>query len=63
MTDPAEPAPAPPAPTTLGELRDSGATFRPVKAELRTNLLDRLGRGEPSLPGMVGFEDTVLPEV
>jgi len=52
-----------PAPTTLGELRDSGATFRPVKAELRANLLDRLGRGEPSLPGMVGFEDTVLPEV
>ena len=52
-----------PAPTTLGELRDSGAAFRPVKAELRANLLDRLGRGEPSLPGMVGFEDTVLPEV
>jgi magnesium chelatase subunit I len=52
-----------PAPTTLGELRDSGASFRPVKAELRTNLLDRLSRGESSLPGMVGFEDTVLPEI
>jgi len=63
VTDPAEPAPAPPAPTTLGALRSSGATFVPVKAELRANLLARLGRAEPSLPGMVGFEDTVLPEV
>ncbi|MGZ4550803.1 MAG: sigma 54-interacting transcriptional regulator [Blastococcus sp.] len=63
VTDPAEPAPAPPAPTTLGELRASGATFVPVKAELRANLLARLGSGESSLPGMVGFEDTVVPEV
>jgi magnesium chelatase subunit I len=52
-----------PAPTTLGELRAGGAFFRPVKAELRANLLDRIGRGQPSLPGMVGFEDTVVPEV
>jgi magnesium chelatase subunit I len=63
VTDPAASAAASPAPTTLGELRDSGATFRPVKAEIRENLLARLGRGEPSLPGMVGFEDTVVPEV
>jgi magnesium chelatase subunit I len=63
VTDPAIPATPSPAPTTLGELRDSGAAYRPVKAELRSNLLDRLGRGEPSLPGMVGFEDTVVPEV
>ncbi|MGY1820396.1 sigma 54-interacting transcriptional regulator [Geodermatophilus sp. SYSU D00079] len=63
MTDPGAFASAPPAPTTLGELRDSGAAFRPVKAEIRANLLARLGAGEPSLPGMVGFEDTVVPEV
>jgi magnesium chelatase subunit I len=63
VTDPAAQATAPPAPLTLGELRAGGATFRPVKAEIRANLLARLGRGEPSLPGMVGFEDTVLPEV
>jgi magnesium chelatase subunit I len=63
VTDPATPASAPPAPTTLGELRDSGATFRPVKAEIRANLLARLAAGEPSLPGIVGFEDTVVPEV
>ncbi|MCW2740678.1 MAG: putative magnesium chelatase [Blastococcus sp.] len=63
VTDPAPAAIPSPAPTTLGELRDGGASFRPVKAEIRANLLARLGRGEPSLPGMVGFEDTVLPEV
>jgi magnesium chelatase subunit I len=56
-------SPTPPAPTTLGELRASGATPRPVKAELRDNLLARLAAGEPSLPGIVGFEDTVVPEV
>jgi len=52
-----------PAPTTLGELRDSGAVYRTVKAELRANLLARLAAGEPTLPGIVGFEDTVVPEV
>jgi magnesium chelatase subunit I len=63
VTDPGVPASAPPAPTTLGALRDSGATPRPVKAEIRANLLARLAAGEPSLPGIVGFEDTVVPEV
>ncbi len=49
--------------TTLGALRASGHTYRPVKAELRDNLLQRLRAGEPSLPGIVGFDDTVVPEV
>jgi magnesium chelatase subunit I len=52
-----------PAPTTLGELRTSGATHRSVKAEIRANLLARLAAGEPTLPGIVGFDDTVVPEV
>jgi magnesium chelatase subunit I len=59
-TSPTAPAPAP---TTLGALRDSGVAFRPVKAEIRANLLARLAAGAPTLPGIVGFEDTVLPEV
>ncbi len=63
MTDPAGAITAPPAPTTLGELRASGASFRPVKAEIRANLLHRLASGEPTLPGLVGFDDTVVPEV
>jgi magnesium chelatase subunit I len=63
VTDPAAPTSTAPAPTTLGELRASGAAFRPVKAEIRANLLARLAGGEPSLPGLVGFDDTVVPEV
>lgn len=50
-------------PATLGALRASGHEFRTVKQELRTNLLARLRTGEPSLPGIVGFDDTVVPEV
>jgi magnesium chelatase subunit I len=53
----------PPADTTLGALRDSGHTHRTVKAELRQNLIRRLAAGEPTVPGIVGFDDTVLPEV
>jgi magnesium chelatase subunit I len=53
----------PPQIDTLGALRDSGATYRSVKAEIRENLLARLAAGEPSLPGIVGFDDTVVPEV
>ena len=50
-------------PTTLGELIASGYTHRSVKDELRENLLVRLRTGEPAFPGIVGFDDTVLPEL
>jgi magnesium chelatase subunit I len=49
--------------TTLGELRASGHVYRVVKAEIRQNLIARLAAGLPSLPGIVGFDDTVVPEV
>ena len=52
-----------PAPTTLGELRTSGHVHRPVKAEVRDNLLARLASGTPAFPGILGFDDTVLPQV
>ena len=52
-----------PSPTTLGALRDSGHIHRSVKAELRENLLARLAAGEPTFPGIVGFDETVLPEL
>ncbi|MEO6886447.1 MAG: sigma 54-interacting transcriptional regulator [Jatrophihabitantaceae bacterium] len=52
-----------PSIATLGELRASGHVHRSVKAELRQNLIARLAAGEPSLPGIVGFQDTVVPEV
>ena len=47
--------------TTLGELRASGYPDRTVKEELRTNLLDRLARGQKLFPGILGFDETVLP--
>jgi magnesium chelatase subunit I len=48
---------------TLGELRATGHVQKSVKAELRDNLLARLGSGEDRFPGIVGFDDTVLPQV
>jgi magnesium chelatase subunit I len=50
-------------PRTVGELRSSGHRFRTVKEELRENLLAKLRSGEPRFPGIVGYEDTVLPEL
>src|SRR5512132_3427251 len=47
--------------TTLGELRASGYPDRTVKQELRANLLDRLELGQELFPGILGFDDTVLP--
>ena len=55
--------PTAPESTTLGALRDSGHAHRTVKAEVRDNLLARLAAGEPSFPGMVGFDDTVTPHL
>jgi magnesium chelatase subunit I len=52
-----------PAPTTLGQLRADGHVYRSVKAEIRSNLIARLAAGEATLPGIVGFDDTVIPEV
>lgn len=61
---PAQPTPsAAPEPTTVGRLRASGHTTRGTKQELRENLLQRLRSGETAFPGIVGFDDSVLPEL
>ena len=52
-----------PEPATLGQLRASGHVSRGVAEELRGNLLARLRSGEDAFPGIVGFSDTVLPEL
>src|SRR5438874_77231 len=49
--------------TTLGELKASGYRSRSVKEELRRNLIRRLEADEPKFEGIVGFEDTVVPQV
>ncbi|MDP9351053.1 MAG: magnesium chelatase, partial [Chloroflexota bacterium] len=48
---------------TIGELRASGYTSRPVKEEMRQNLIRMIRRGEDLFPGIVGYEDTVIPQV
>lgn len=50
-------------PRTLGELQASG--YRPVtvKEEMRRNLLRKLRAREPLFPGIIGYEETVLPQV
>ena len=50
-------------PSTAGELRAAGHRYRSVKEELRDNLLSQLAEGVPRFPGIVGYGDTVLPEV
>jgi magnesium chelatase subunit I len=52
-----------PSPTTVGALRATGHQYRSVKAELRHNLLALMRSGEPRFPGVVGFDETVLPDL
>ena len=49
--------------TTLGQLKKSGYKSRSVKDELRENLIKQLQKGEGGFEGIVGFEDTVIPDL
>jgi magnesium chelatase subunit I len=57
-----QPPPRPPD-TTLGELRVAGYRSRTVKEELRANLLERVRTEQPFLPGILGYDETVLPQL
>ena len=48
---------------TLGELKASGYRSVSVKDELRANLIDKLKRGERLFPGIVGYDETVVPQL
>ncbi|MGZ4604284.1 MAG: magnesium chelatase [Kineosporiaceae bacterium] len=50
-------------PDTVGALRACGHRYRTVKDEIRENLLARMRSGEPRFPGVVGFDETVLPDL
>ncbi|MGW3891920.1 magnesium chelatase [Micromonospora chokoriensis] len=65
VTAPNQVIPDPPAdlPSTLGALRAAGHQYRTVKQELRDNLLARMRSGDARFPGIVGYDDSVLPEV
>ncbi len=48
---------------TLGELKKSGYKSRTVKDELRQNLIEQLQKREGGFEGIIGFEDTVIPDL
>ena len=50
-------------PATLAELRASGWQTRTVKAELQENLVEALKAGHELFPGILGYDDTVIPEI
>lgn len=50
-------------PSTLAELRESGWRSKTVKQEIHDNFLRRLQSGEELYPGIIGYDDTVLPEL
>src|SRR5215475_14013539 len=55
--------PKPTKPATLGQLRESGYQVLPVKQEMRQNLMRKMRDGEEIFPGIVGYEETVLPQI
>ncbi len=57
--------PEPPAglAATLGELRASGWEPVPVHEEIRRNAVARIAAGQPIVDGVLGFDDTVLPQL
>lgn len=49
--------------TTLGALKKSGYKSRGIKDELRENLVEKIVKKQPVFKGIVGYEDTVIPEL
>jgi magnesium chelatase subunit I len=50
-------------PSTLGELRSSGYRIRTVKQEMRSNLIEKMRKGEELFPGIIGYDETVIPQL
>jgi magnesium chelatase subunit I len=63
VAPPKIPVPPHDLPRTLGDLRASGWTSVPVAEELRRNAVARIAANEPLCRGVLGFEDTVLPQL
>src|SRR5215470_2217219 len=55
--------PAKVRPSNLKELRDSGWVSKTVKEEIRDNFLRMLQQGDELFPGIIGYENTVIPEI
>src|SRR5262249_15629408 len=50
-------------PATLGELKSSGYKIETVKEEMRRNLIAKLASGERLFPDILGYDDTVVPQI
>ncbi|MDW3220855.1 MAG: sigma 54-interacting transcriptional regulator [Acidimicrobiales bacterium] len=50
-------------PETLGALRDSGWVSTPLREEIRRNAIERIRSGEPLFPEVLGYENTVTPQL
>jgi len=50
-------------PNTVGELKSAGYTSVSVKDEMRANLIRKIGEGSPLFPGIIGFDDSVIPQI
>src|SRR5215475_6878520 len=50
-------------PHTLGQLKASGYRVRSVKDEMRQNLIARLQKNQPIFDGIIGYDETVLPQI
>lgn len=50
-------------PRTLGELRESGYHVTSVREEMRRNLIEKLRSGDPIFPNVLGYEETVIPQL
>ena len=50
-------------PATLGQLRESGWESVPVKEEVRRNAIAKVQAGDPLFPGVLGFDETVFPQL
>ena len=48
---------------TLGELRQARLRKRPVKQEIRDNLMRKLQAGERLFTGIIGYDETVIPQL
>src|SRR3712207_1573639 len=48
---------------TLGELKETGYQIASVKDEMRRNLVKKLRAGERIFPGIVGYDETVIPQL
>ncbi len=48
--------------TTFGELKKSGYISKPIKQEVRDNLIQKISKKEITFPGILGYEDSVIPD-